>query len=96
VTGESVELEAVSDFEGRHILASLHVEVDLKSSAAANVAHVKIDIGHGRQRRIDEQAADIDALTVAGLRDLQPVLDGLGARDQRIDVRQLRVGQRRM
>src|SRR4051812_23817405 len=65
------------------------------SQAAPDLADVEVDLSDWReQRRVDEQAADVDALAVAVLRDLQPVLDGLGARDERLDVRQLLVGER--
>ena len=73
---------------------TLHVELGLKSSPrgqwcprAADLAHVELDVAAGRQQRgVDEQPAHVDAVAVAGLRDLQPVLDRLGARDQRVDA----------
>jgi hypothetical protein len=52
--------------------------------------------GRGQQRRVDEQPADVDALAIAVLRDLQPMLDRFGTADERLDVRQLLRGEGRV
>src|SRR6478736_1589707 len=84
-----------ADLAGRHMCGTVPVEPGFKSRGASDVAHVEVDRRDRREQRgVDEQAADVDAPAVAVLRDLEPGLHGLRARDQRVDVGELVVGER--